>query len=159
MDFRKQIIVLSLIFPLLAGCVGDSNAESPIPLVNFTVIVFGDSTMSSLPENKKIEVFTDQTSLNSSLAVYVQLVAEHTVDFSSRRVALLSMGGRSSGGYEIATDRIEDHGDFMTLKILLTKPGSGCVTTGVITSPYEFVEIESTKELVIEERVVVVECS
>jgi len=148
-----------LLTPLLASCVTDSNADSPIPEINFGEIISGDNTMSGLQENRKIEVFSDQASLNSSLAIYVQFITEHTVDFNSRRAVLLSMGGRSTGGYSIKAEAVEDYDDYIKLKVFLTKPGNNCITTQALTSPYQFIEIESVKELVIEERVVVVNCN
>jgi hypothetical protein len=80
------------------------------------------------------------------------------VDFSSRRVILLSLGGRPTGGYSISVEKIVDHGDFIKASIVIKKPGSNCFVTQAQTSPYQFVEVESVKELLFEERVEVVNC-
>lgn len=160
MDANKQRFpVLILLSLLLSSCITVSDADTPVPEVDFSVIISGQNTLSGLPENRKIEVFTDQQSLNSILALYVNFVTEPPIDFTSSQAVLLSMGGRSSGGYSIAAEAVEDHGDYNKLKVLLTTPGSNCYTTQALTSPYQFIEIKSTKELLIEERLVVTDCS
>jgi hypothetical protein len=73
-------------------------------------------------------------------------------------VALLSLGGRSTGGYSISAEKIEDHGEFIKASIIIKKPGSNCGVTQALTSPYQFVEVESVKELLFEERIEVINC-
>jgi hypothetical protein len=159
MKITKLLVVLvTMLAPLLVSCAPESNADTPLPTVTITVIASGDNTISGSPENRKIEVFTSQTSFDSSLYLYIQPFAEHTVDFSSRRVALLSLGGRPTGGYSISVEKIEDFGDYIKAKVLIKKPGNNCIVTQTQTSPYEFIEIESVKELLFEERVEVQGC-
>ncbi len=156
---RLAPIALATLFPLLSGCIAHSSAENSNTLINFSEIAAGENTINGEQENRKIEVFTDQTSLNSALAVYLNSAQEHTVDFALKRAVLLSMGGQNSGGYSIATEAIEERGNYIILKVVLTQPGDGCMTTQALTSPYQFVEIDSVKELIINERVVVMDCS
>ncbi|MBI3773166.1 MAG: protease complex subunit PrcB family protein [Gammaproteobacteria bacterium] len=159
MKINKLLVVLvTMLAPLLVSCVPESNADTPLPIVTFTVIASGDKTISGLPENRKIEVFTSQTSFNSSLYLYIHPVTEHTVDFSSRRVVLLSLGGRSTGGHSISVEKIEDFGEYIKAKIVIKKPGSNCIVTQSQTSPYEFIEIKRVKELLFEERIEVQGC-
>ena len=159
MEINKKLAVLVVMLaPLLLSCVPQSDADTPLPTVPFSVIASGDNTISGSPENRKTEVFTNQASFNSSLYLYVQPVAEHTVDFSSRRVVFLSLGGRSTGGYSISVEKIEEFGEYIKAKVLIKKPGSNCIVTPAQTSPYEFIEIESVEELLFEERVEVQEC-
>ena len=150
--------LLSLVAPLLASCAIDSNANAPLPTVNYSVVATGNNTINGQPENKKLEVFSNQPAFNSSLYLFIQPLVEHTVDFSSRRVALLSLGGRSTGGYSISAEKIEDYGDYIKATVLIKKPSVNCVVTQAQSSPYQFVEVESTKELLFEERVEFVDC-
>ncbi len=156
MQLKVFIFLLSVAAPLLASCAPDSSAGT-LP-VNYSVIAAGNNTISGQPENRKLEVYTDQTSFDSSLYLFIQPPAEYKVDFSSRRVVLLSLGGRPTGGYSIAVDKIEDYGDFIKASIVIKKPGSNCAVTQALTSPYQFVEVESVKELLFEERIEVVNC-
>jgi hypothetical protein len=158
MKLKISAVLLSVVVPLLVSCAPNSNADTPFPAVNFTVIASGDSTINGLPANRKLEIYTGQTAFNASLYLFLQPVAEHTVDFSSRRVALLSLGGRPTGGYSISAEKIEDHGDFIKASIVIRKPGSNCGVTQALTSPYQFIEVESVKELLFEERIEVVNC-
>lgn len=138
---------------------GYANAENLVSKVNFVVIASGFNATNGAEVNRKIEIFTSQKALNSSLAIFTILKKEHTIDFNSKQSVLLSMGTRSSGGYSIKTETIEDHGNYIKLKVLLTKPGNNCMVSQMLTSPYQFIEIESDKELVVEERVVVDDCN
>jgi hypothetical protein len=158
MKHRIVAFLLSVVAPLLVSCAPDSNAGTPLPTVSYSVIASGDNTINGLPENRKLEIYTDQTSFNSSLYLFIQPFAEHTVDFSSRRVALLSLGGRPTGGYSISVEKIEDHGEFIKALIIIKKPGNNCVVTQAQTSPFQFVEVESVKELLFEESAEVVNC-
>lgn len=160
MKLKILISLLSLAAPLLASCAVDSkaNTNTPLPTVNYSVIASGDNTINGQPENKKLEVFTNQSTFNSNFYLYIQPIAEQTVDFSSRRVALLSLGGRPTGGYSISAEKIEDFGDYIKATVLIKKPGANCIVTQALTSPYQFVEVESTKELLFEERVELVDC-
>ena len=158
MNLKIFAFLLSVVAPLLVSCDLDSNAGTPLPTVSYSVIVSGDHTINGIPENRKLGIYTDQTSFNSSLYLFIEPLVEHTVDFSSRRVALLSLGGRPSGGYSISTEKIEDYGDFIKASIIIKKPGVNCNVTQAQTSPYQFVEVESVKELLFEERVEVVNC-
>jgi hypothetical protein len=151
-------LLLSVAALLLVSCAPDSNTGTTLPTVTYSVIASGDSTISGLPEKRKLEIYTDQASFNSSFYLFLQPIAEHTVDFSSRRVVLLSLGSRSTGGYSISAEKIEDHGEFIKASIVIKKPGSDCAVAQVQTSPYEFVEVESVKELIFEERLEVVNC-
>lgn len=150
--------LISLAAPFLASCAVDSNATAPLQAVTYSVIASGSNTISGQPENKKLEIFSNQSAFNASLYLYIQPVAEHTVDFSSRRVALLSLGGRPTGGYSISAEKIEDYGDYIKASVLIQKPGANCVVTQAQTSPYQFVEIQSTKDVLFEERIESVDC-
>jgi hypothetical protein len=155
MKIKIFALLLAVAAPLLVSCALDSDADTS---ASYSVIAAGDNTISGVPANRKLEVYTDQASFNSSLYLFLQPVAEHTVDFSSRRVILLSLGGRPTGGYSIAVEKIVDYGEFIKASIVIKKPGSNCIVTQAQTSPYQFAEVESVKELLFEERVEVVNC-
>jgi hypothetical protein len=158
MNSRILTFLLFAAAPVLASCAPDSNADTSLPTVNFSVIAAGDHTISGLPANRKLEVYTDQASFNSSFYVFLQPIHEHTVDFASRRVALLSLGGRPTGGFSISAEKIEDHGGFIKASVIIQRAGSNCLVPQAQTSPYQFIEVESVKDLLFEERVEVVNC-
>ena len=156
MTFSNHLTAAAIICLLLVTACDNDNTVSEI---DFTEIVSGDITLDGSLANKKVEVFTDQASLNASLAIYVNLVTEHTVDFTTSRAVLLSMGARGSGGQSISAEAIEDYTDHIKLKILLSAPGNNCLVTLAFTSPYQFIEFDSLKTVVIEERLEVIDCN
>ena len=155
----KNAAFAVLLTSCLAGCLSDTRAETPIPTVPFSVIVSGDNPVSGVDKNRKLEVFRDQASLNTRLAEYVQLVQEHTVDFSTKRAVLLDLGQRNTGGYSIATSEIQEFNDHVIIVITVTKPGSTCAVTQAFTSPFEFIEVQSIKEILFVEQLVVSNCN
>jgi len=152
----RRLLFICLLSLFLSACFDTPGKTST---VNTSLIFSAGQPINGLQVNRKIEVFSDQTSFNTSFAQYVFSIAEHTVDFNTRRVVLLSMGSRPSGGYSIVVDSAEDFGDYVQLNITLSIPGNGCVVTLALTSPYTFIEIESTKNLIFKEQVSVYECA
>ena len=158
MKLRIITLLLSAAVLLPAGCAPNSNAETAFPPVGFSAIASGDHALNGLPVNRKLEVFSDQTSFDASLNLFILPIVPHIVDFTARRVVFLSLGGRSSGGNSISVERIEDHGNFLKASIVIRNPGNNCIVTQAITSPFQFVEVESVKALIFEERVEVFNC-
>lgn len=155
---KLLISLLTILTPLFVSCVPESGSETPLSTVSFKEIASGDYTISGVPENKKIEVYTSQSLFNSSLYQFLQPLTEYTVDFTSKKVVLVSLGQSSSAGYAISAEKIEDYGDYIKLNVIITTPGENCVTASVITSPYQFIEIDSTKRIIFNERIEVVDC-
>jgi hypothetical protein len=148
-----------LIIFCLTGCLSDTNAETSTQNVPFSEIVSGQNPVSGVYENRKIEVFKDQVSLNARLAAYVQLPQEHTVDFSTRRAVLVNLGQRNTGGYSVAMSGIRELSDHIMASITIIKPGSNCAVTQSFTSPFQFIEVQSTKEILFVEQLVVSDCN
>jgi len=121
--------------------------------------VSGDHPISGTDKNRKLEVFRDQESFNARLAEYVESVQEHTVDFSTKRAVLLDLGQRNTGGYSIATSEIQEFNDNVIVVITVTKPGSSCAVTQAFTSPFEFIEVQSIKEILFVEQLVISDCN
>jgi PrcB C-terminal len=155
----KYEALVVLLISCLTGCLSDTNAETPIPTVPFSVIVSGDNPVSGVNKNRKLEVFRDQASLNTRLAEYVQFVQEHTVDFSTKRAVLLDLGQRDTGGYSVATSGIQEFSDHIVASITITKSGSNCAVTQTLTSPFQFIEVQSSKEILFVEQLVVSDCN
>jgi len=155
----KYAVAAILITVCLAGCLSDINAETPVPTVLFSVIESGYNPVSGVDKNRGLEVFRDQASFNARFAEYVESVQEHTVDFSAKRVILSDLGQRNTGGYSIATSEIREFNDHVIVHVTVTKPGSTCVVTQAFTAPFEFIEVQSTKEILFDEQLVITNCN
>lgn len=156
--YKIPTLCLAIVMPFLASCVTESSAESPIPNINYSVIASGQYRIDGLYGNRKVEVFTDQTQFNATLYQYIQPIVEYTVDFTSKKVVFLSLDQRTNGGYLITAENVENHGEYIKIKVLIEEPGDNCVYTTAATSPYEFIEIESIKQIVFDERIEEVSC-
>jgi len=143
---------------LLTGCGEGSTTTSQVSAVDYSIIDSGDYPINALYSNRKIEVFHDQDSLDQSLAAYTSYIFESTIDFASKQVILFNMGTRTNGGFNISIESIEDNRDYLNVKVLLEEPGSNCGTAQVITSPYLFIEVNSTVEVTFEEKFIKVNC-
>jgi hypothetical protein len=62
-----------------------------------------------------------------------------TVDFATERVLLVALGGRYSGGYDIAVDSVVGYQGGATVYITGRSPGQGCFVTAALTAPAQLV--------------------
>ncbi len=65
------------------------------------------------------------------------------VDFTQNVVVAVAAGQRSSGGHEIAVDRITQTDEQLTIEVVETTPGPNCITTSVVTRPADVVVVSS----------------
>ena len=105
-------------------------------------IIDGDNT------NKGSTVFRDEQSYVEALAQYSSDTPVE-VDFSTHRVLLIDMGFRPSGGYTVDAVSIDDQDEAVKVNVNYTAPS--CGAAGVITNPYQFVLIPTTKEVLLNE--------
>jgi PrcB C-terminal len=63
------------------------------------------------------------------------------VDFSKDMVIAVAAGQRPSGGHEIAVKQISQANGELTIEVLETRPGPGCIATTSLTQPVDVVVI------------------
>lgn len=68
------------------------------------------------------------------------------IDFSKEMILVNGLGQRSSGGYSIRAQRIEDDGATILVSSLTRSPGPNCMTTATFTSPVELIRMERTSK-------------
>ena len=156
---RTNNILVVLITSCLAGCLSPTNAGTPVQNVPFSVIASGQYPISGTHKNRKIEVLMDQPAFDAELALYVELIQPHIVDFSTKRVVLITLGQRNTGGYSVAMTGVQEFSDSIRASITITKPGSNCAVPQSFTSPFQFIEVQSTKEMIFTEQLVVSNCN
>ena len=152
----QKYLIVSILLSTIAfstGCASDADADTNSATPVATTIVSGDYTITGIPDSRKIEVYEDQVTFNESLYTFIRPIAEETIDFSLNQVVLFSLGGRSSGGYSIEVSGVEDMNDYVKVSVLYSFPGSDCVVTPSETSPYLFIKIDTTKEIIFEESI------
>ncbi len=81
------------------------------------------------------------------------------VDFSKDYVIAVFAGSKPSGGHAIAVDAVTDTKGGCTIDIKVTNPGSACVVTQALTSPYQMIVVPfSGRELTPSETAVETSC-
>ncbi len=82
------------------------------------------------------------------------------VDFSVYTVIASMMGIQNSGGHSIEIQNVAEADNIIGVKIEERQPGSGCFTTGALTSPFHIVKIskQSRKEFLFTTNRTIFEC-
>lgn len=109
--------------------------------VPFKVVVEGDRAVG-VETRKNIAVY-DQDGLERlwSLVYGENAPALPAIDFDTEYAIGVFAGTQSSGGHDIAIERVLDDGSTRTVSISLMAPGEGCVTTQALTSPFQIVRV------------------
>lgn len=157
---RKYLLSVVSLFvaTLLSACSSNNDAIAGDGSVTFSVIASGFNLNSDTTDTKKTEIFRDQASLALTASEYNIDISSADIDFDTSQVLLISAGVQPTGGYSIAVTDAKDSGDTVKLSVLLESPGANCILTQVLTHPFQLIEIESLKEIAIEERNVTNEC-
>ena len=71
-------------------------------------------------------------------------VAMPTINFDTTYVIGVFAGQKQSGGYGIRVTGVEERGDTRTVNSMITGPGTGCVATQALTSPYQIITLSES---------------
>ena len=63
------------------------------------------------------------------------------VDFKKATLVLLALGEQRTGGHSVHFDRLTTQGSTAVVHYTATKPGPGCMTTMMVTSPVDLVSV------------------
>jgi len=151
----SSLLLLVALGPAFSGCTKESSAFTLVSESVFTVANQGTVALTPTPK---------QTKVLSTLQDYSAELAKYTndpplaIDFTPGRYLLVDMGQRSSSGYSIGVTSVDVGDNSVTANVKLSKPGANCVVLTVVTNPYQFVFIPSAKEILVSERVEIVNC-
>lgn len=70
------------------------------------------------------------------------------VDFTRYMVILAAMGIQSTGGHEISIEEVRRDGKHLVVTVRQVSPGPECMTTQVLTSPVDIVQVPKSDEAV-----------
>jgi hypothetical protein len=68
------------------------------------------------------------------------------VDFHREMIIVVGLGRRSTGGYGIRIERIEDVGEHLRVIYSSSSPGPNCIVTQSITSPVAMVRLKKSRK-------------
>jgi hypothetical protein len=74
--------------------------------------------------------------------------APPAVDFNRYMVILAAMGTQRTGGHEISIEEVHREGKHIVVTVRQVSPGPGCMTTQVLTSPVDIVQVPKSDEAV-----------
>lgn len=63
------------------------------------------------------------------------------MDLSRNLIIAVASGERSTGGHDIAVQRVSRTGGELRIEVLETSPGQGCVTTAALSQPVDVVMV------------------
>ena len=136
----KYIFLIPVLFSLAAfSCSSQGEEETVIP---FEVIHGG--TYSAVSGAKQVVVSNNEDYQKLMSEVYAnldQMPRIPEVDFTKNDVAAVFMGTKSNGGFMINFDKVIKRTNDVTCSVYETLPGKNCVTTDVVTQPYEIIKI------------------
>lgn len=124
--------------------VKEESTSAPIAFVKLNSGTNGD-----FPE-KIYKVINDQETYNEiwgkAFANFSNQQKPTEIDFENKMVILVASGMQRSGGFSIKVNSVEDIKNAIIVNVENSKPGESCMTTSVITFPYELIELKkSTK--------------
>lgn len=158
----KIFIPISLLV-ILAAC--KSTKETTTEVTNTTnttettktdaAPTFKEVIFSTLSEGnnggfmgKQNVVITSQEKLeevwNEAYSNYMKKPAVPILNFEGKMVLLTTMGEQNNGGFSIKVASITEHENNVMVIVEENIPDNNCMTTSVITYPYEIVEMPKT---------------
>lgn len=154
--------VVGVLTSALSGCSADSSADTTPTTSSQKALTRELTPESQFTENglttlKQAKIITSQADYDHELVTYTS-GASTPLNFTSGKVLLVDMGERGSAGYFINVTTVDVSSTYVVANVTLTKPGSNCLVATVMTNPYEFVYIPTTKEILISESVIVNDC-
>ena len=70
------------------------------------------------------------------------------IDFNHNMVILAAMGVQNTGGHMISIEGVRRDGKHIVVTVRQVSPGPGCMTTQVLTSPVDIVQVPKSKGVV-----------
>lgn len=116
----------------------ESTSVEQENIIDFVVIKEGDN--SGFTEFGKYYI-AKQTGMpiiwDSIYKNYMKKDPIPEIDFEKNEVYLVAMGEQNSGGYSIKVESVKETKKEVVINIVSIKPGKECMTTSVMTYPYQ----------------------
>lgn len=119
------------------------STTNPLGNVSFRLLKEGTNAVT-VTDRANYEI-QNQAQLNE-LWNYIQGTpgAAPTINFDKEEVLAVFDGTHASGGFSIDVDHITEKDGVRMMHVVRTIPGSNCVLTDGITSPYQIVAVPKT---------------
>jgi hypothetical protein len=137
MRWSIYLFVLALLSLVVTGC------TTPAEEIPFTVIAEGD-TAANYPNRQGVVIASpsEWETLWEQLHRYtIPRPALPEVDFTQHTLLAVFAGEKPSGGYTIRVKRVIQTDQRVIVHVIETAPGTGNITTALITYPYQIVKV------------------
>ena len=127
-------------------------------------VMFSCGTKKNVNINALYEVLTQQTSGGASIQFYEILSEEKEIsmlmndenlknkinkgDTQKSNFVILNMGEKTSGGYKIKIENVEETASNIVVTVKQITPKANDMTSSVLTNPYTVLKINSKKEII-----------
>ncbi len=138
---KKLVLLMSSIF-IVACSTQKSQKNSEHPL--YEVLLQSDQDGGEfqfyeiLSEAKEVKMLLSDPDLRKKI---------DDDDIKTSSFLILNMGEKTSSGYSIGIDSVEEQADKIIVTVKETKPEQGSMTASVMTYPYAIVKINSKKKI------------
>lgn len=145
----EKILALLPFVIVMQGCnsasAENSNSESYFELIH-------SKTYNDYAEqaSKQVKILQTQDAYITELANKTSDDPE-SIDMDNSTVLFIDMGTFSSGGYDINVSYSTQTADYIKLNVEYNYPGDNCGVASVETNPYQFLKVNSTKFIIINE--------
>jgi hypothetical protein len=161
---KRLLIFLPLIYQL-QGCnsaQAESNSDSTQPIeapVEPEIIHQAIYNEFANTTNKGVMVITTQQEYENELLKRSSEPVEQ-IDFSNESVLLIDIGAQTTGGYSLTVSFSDDsdNSNNIQAEVDYRFPGETCVVTTAMTNPYQFIKLQSTKYILVSEKLTYSEC-
>lgn len=135
----KKIAALYSLF-LVLGCASATKTTESRPLYEvLTQKSYGGASIrffEVLTEEKEMAMLLGDSDLKNKVK---------SSDAETSNFVILNMGEKTSGGYSIGVEKVEEHADKIVITVKETSPKPGENVTMALTNPYAVVRINSKK--------------
>lgn len=140
------LLILSVVFSSCTATKVQENSGS----VAFRTL---DKNTNSGMQEPKQEVFTNEKDFekawNIAWSNFEEPITLPKIDFTKETVALVALGMKNNGGYQLKVDNITQDQNNLTIHFTETTPNAKCSYTMAIVFPYEFIVFAKTSKKVV----------
>jgi hypothetical protein len=139
---RRGLLAIAAVGLAAVGALAAALASPapPVRPVPFRTVAIGDGSSSRSHQRTGMVVKGERRWSK----VWRSLRAEGRlprIDFSRQMLLVASQGRQPSGGHLLRITGVEASGGALLVDVTEVSPGEGCITAGVITSPYHVVRV------------------
>ena len=141
---RKMYLIPILFLVLACNCMKKSTENKDSKLALFSVL--HSSNYQGREEQSNVVIRNEQ----ELKELYKSFGKEECpkIDFNKNQVAALFLGTKTSGGYSVSVERVEENETQIIIYKKIDAPKPGENVTMAFTNPFVIVEIYSKKEIV-----------